>query len=396
MILFLKLFLNFLLFIQLESKSTILSSEILRVAKKNKNDTISLCMIYYFEKNRIIDLNEYSKIDEIGICNSHNTTYYIDNDNITFKNQTNQSYSIICGIKSDEKYVINLCGYQLIYLHFIASYSHFFGNFNIVTGFIINFFQLRYQNSSLWFSIINSLLFLTEELFNTFTTQKEYEINSFFIYFIIIGIFIISLLIFKFIHYKDNIICGLYVCFFSYTLFKIIYYFLIINSFLILKQLYILITIIPFFIIGIMIGNKDNKLNIAIITTPFLGAYILIKGIDYLLGGLTNEILLNKFYKYNKTSNEKPLYISIESINTYIILYFVMSFIGFQHQYRTGKELIEFPDNTIINDEFLDYGVEANKDNVFEMSKSIIEDNNTSSVNNESIATNRASIQGDI
>jgi hypothetical protein len=145
-----------------------------------------------------------------------------------------------------------------------------------------------------------------------------------------------------------------------------------------------------------MIGNKDNKLNIAIITTPFLGAYILIKGIDYLLGGLTNEILLNKFYKYNKTSNEKPLYISIESINTYIILYFVMSFIGFQHQYRTGKELIEFPDNTIINDEFLDYGVEANKDNVFEMSKSIIEDNNTSSVNNESIATNRASIQGDI
>ena len=73
-----------------------------------------------------------------------------------------------------------------------------------------------------------------------------------------------------------------------------------------------------------------------------------------------------------------------------------MSFIGFQHQYRTGKELIEFPDNTIINDEFLDYGVEANKDNVFEMSKSIIEDNNTSSVNNESIATNRASIQGDI
>ena len=353
-------------------------------------------MIYYFEKNRIIDLNEYSKIDEIGICNSHNTTYYIDNDNITFKNQANQSYSIICGIKSDEKYVINLCGYQLIYLNFIAYYSHFFGNFNIVTGFIINFFQLRYQNSSLWFSIINSLLFLTEELFNTFTTQKEYEIDSFFIYFIIIGIFIISLLIFKFIHYKDNIICGLYVCFFSYTLFKIIYYFLIINSFLILKQLYILITIIPFFIIGIMIGNKDNKLNIAIITTPFLGAYILIKGIDYLLGGLTNEILLNKFYKYNKTSNEKPLYISIESINTYIILYFVMSFIGFQHQYRTGKELIELPDNTIINDEFLDYGVEANKDNVFEMSKSIIEDNNTSSVNNESIATNRASIQGDI
>ena len=36
MILFLKLFLNFLLFIQLESKSTILSSEILRVAKKIK------------------------------------------------------------------------------------------------------------------------------------------------------------------------------------------------------------------------------------------------------------------------------------------------------------------------------------------------------------------------
>jgi hypothetical protein len=160
--------------------------------------------------------------------------------------------------------------------------------------------------------------------------------------------------------------------------------------------LYILIGIIPFLIIGIIIGKKENKLNISIITTPFIGSYILIKGINYLLGGLTNEILLNKFYHYNELykQDESSLYISTISINTYIIFYFIMTLIGFQHQFRTGKEIKEFQDNIIAKDEVIDYVVEC-KDNVFEISQSIMDENNSISVNDESIEVNRSSIQGE-
>ncbi len=396
MVFFILLFLNNILFIKSESRNTILSYELLRIAKNNTNENTSLCLIYNFEKNIIIDLNEYEDKNDLKICNPDNvtyTTFSINNNNITFQNNQNQLFSIICGGEKNSN-VINICGYQLTYLNFIFDYAHIFGNFNIVTGFIINFFQIRYPKSSLWFSIINLLLFLTEELFNTFVSQKTYISNLLWIYLLIIGIFIISLFIFKFIHKKENIICGLYICFFSYTLIKIIYYSII--KFFILRQLYILIGIIPFLIIGIIIGNKENKFNISIITTPFIGSYILIKGINYLLGGLTNEILLNKFYHYNELykQDESSLYISTISINTYIIFYFIMTLIGFQHQFRTGKEIKEFQDNIIAKDEIIDYVVEC-KDNVFEISQSIMDENNSISVNDESIEVNRSSIQGE-
>ena len=401
MVFFILFFLNNIFLIKTAKRNTTLSSEILRIGYNNSYENTSICLLYYYEKYRIIDLNDYEDKEKYGIeCNNQYVEYKYsqDYDDITFENKQNNLISIVCGSKEEKNdTILPLCGYQLIYSQFIVEYAHIFGNFNIVGGFIVNFFQLRYPNSSLWISILNSLLFFTEELFNAFTTQNnEKSSSSIWIFVLIFFLFLLSLYILKFIHKKENIICGLYMCFFSYTLLKIIYFSLI--YYFILKQLYILIAIIPFFIIGIMIGNKDNKSNITIITTPFIGAYILIKGLNYLLGGLTNEILLNKFYEYydpNK-QDKKPLYISTESINTYIIFYFILSIIGFQHQYRTGKELIEFPDTFLITDEYIDYGIEPNKENVFEMSKSIIEDNNTSSINNESIATNRASIQGDL
>ena len=385
-----------------------LSVQIYKAARSKKNDTTSLCLLYQYHNNRIIDFyeNEFAKNKGI-ICNksTHNTfNFSVKNDSYIYTNNTNESFDIVCQDEKESRKenTFYYCGYVFYFQNFMIYYAHIFGNFYIVSGFIINFFNLRYKKTSLWLSLVHFMIFMIEEIFNITASQHEYEPSPYLIYIIITIIILIimtvSLFTFKFIKSSYKAFSAFNGVILVYSSLKVLSY--LIDKYFIIQWYYTFIVILISLIVFFILSNEGNKIQISIYSTSIFGAYLFIKGNNYLVGGLTNEVLLKTYYQRHKdfelSNKEEQYYINEIVLYSYIIAFILFAILGFQHQFRVEMERLSLPEkeSTFKDDEFLDI---INKEiNVFEMSRSVIEENNSSEILNESVATNRASIQGNI
>ncbi len=386
-----------------------LSVQIYKAARNKQNDTTSLCLVYQYHNNRILDFYEKNNIDKkngINCDKTHNKFNFsvINDSHINYSNNINESFYIVCQDKEEPKKENTLyyCGYVFYFQNFMIYCAHIFGNFYIASGFIINFFNLRYKKTSLWLCLVHFMIFMVEEIFNIIASQHEHKPSPILMYLIIMIIILIimtaSLFTFQFIKSSYKAFSAFNGVILVYSSLKVLSY--LIDKYFIIQWYYTFIGILISLIVFFILSNEGNKVQISMYSTSIFGAYLFIKGNNYLVGGLTNEVLLKKYYQRHKdfelTDKEDQYYISDNAPYSYIIAFILVAILGFQHQFRVEMERLSLPDkeSTFKDDEFLDV---INKEiNVFEMSKSIIEDNNTSEVLNESVATNRASIQGNI
>lgn len=386
-----------------------LSVQIYKAARNKKNDTTSLCLLYQYHNNRILDFyeNDIAK-KKYGInCDKtqNNFNFSVINDShIYYSNNVNQSFYIICQEEKETKKenTFYYCGYVFYFQNFMIYCAHIFGNFYIASGFIINFFNLRYKKTSLWLCLVHFMIFMVEEIFNITASQHEYNPSPILMYIIITIIILIimsvSLFTFQFIKSSYKAFSAFNGVILVYSSLKVLSY--LIDKYFIIQWYYTFIGILISLIVFFILSNEGNKVQISMYSTSIFGAYLFIKGNNYLVGGLTNEVLLKTYYQRHKdfelNDKEKQYYITESVLYSYIIAFILFAILGFQHQFRVEMERLSLPDkeSTFKDDEFLDV---INKEiNVFEMSRSVIEDNNTSEILNESVATNRASIQGNI